>query len=266
MINPTTEVIQRDGDDGRLQKLPHSKIEQRVNSPKVAKKDSNSGLRKVKSPKSGKRLLPDAPNFLKGGKEGISKSSDDLLTSIDDKNASNTAIMNKYKYNSLPRKKEKAQRTLSSTSTFYINADTNLTPEKKSDSSNSQSTSPLPGKKKISSQSNVSSVSNNDNNNITHTEKQTHVALYKFYARHKDELAFCEGDPIQVLKYFDDLWYEGLNLSTGKQGVFPCRYVADILASDIVMCKFYTFCLRELVGFWFVFLLFYGNIVLNILW
>ena len=44
-----------------------------------------------------------------------------------------------------------------------------------------------------------------------------------------------------ALNRFDDLWYEGINLSTGKQGIFPCRYVADIMSQDISSSKFSSF-------------------------
>lgn len=236
MINTTAEVLHRDKvDDAEIQKLPHAKVEQMQHSKGSEEKDGNVALKKVKSPKGGKRILPDAPMFLKAGKDNISRSSNDLLAIDEDKN-STASIMSKYKYNSLPRKKkDKLQQRTMSTSKFYIDTDSNLTPEKTP--SNSQNSSPIPGRKKISIQSTTSSGSNDNNNNNSNVEKQTHVALYKFYPRHKDELAFCDGDPIQVLKCFDDLWYEGVNLSTGKHGVFPCRYVADILANDIAMCK-----------------------------
>ena len=47
-------------------------------------------------------------------------------------------------------------------------------------------------------------------------------------------MAFTEGDPIHVTKMYDDLWYEGINITTGKHGLFPCRYVADIMAEEDV--------------------------------
>lgn len=59
----------------------------------------------------------------------------------------------------------------------------------------------------------------------------THFAVYKFVPRHKDELAMNVGDAIHVEKIFDDLWYEGVNLKSGYQGIFPSRYVSDILSS-----------------------------------
>lgn len=72
--------------------------------------------------------------------------------------------------------------------------------------------------------------------------KQTHVALYKFFPRHKDEVLLEEGDPVNVSKIGDDLWFEGTNLVSGKSGIFPSRYVADILAGSS-SCKFRFFIL-----------------------
>lgn len=235
MLNQAALILSKDKSEDKIQKLPHAKLEPK--QPKVSKD------KKIKSPKVNKRTLPDAPLFLKGNsnKDNLSKSSDDLLGVSEVKKDDNASIMSKYKYNSLPRKKDKQSRTLS-TSTFYINSDLPSTDGKGTTSnSNSRNSSPLPLKKKLSVNSTESdkrdSTGTNCSNLLVNTEKQTHVALYKFYARHKDEIAFCEGDPIQVLKCFDDLWYEGVNLSTGKQGLFPCRYVADILSNEFVVCK-----------------------------
>ena len=58
---------------------------------------------------------------------------------------------------------------------------------------------------------------------------QTHIAGYKFVARHPDEINLEVGDPICVSKMHEDLWYEGTNIRTGKTGIFPSRYVSDIL-------------------------------------
>ena len=66
--------------------------------------------------------------------------------------------------------------------------------------------------------------------------KQTHVALFKFLPRHKDEVLLEEGDPLSVSKISEDLWCEGTNLASGKSGVFPSRYAADILAGSSA-CK-----------------------------
>ena len=60
---------------------------------------------------------------------------------------------------------------------------------------------------------------------------QTHFAVYKFVPRHKDELAMNVGDAIHVEKVHDDLWYEGTNLKSGDQGIFPGRFVSDVLSN-----------------------------------
>ena len=59
--------------------------------------------------------------------------------------------------------------------------------------------------------------------------RQTHIALYKFVARHDDETGLDPGDAVYVGKKYEDLWFEGVNLRTGKAGIFPSRYVSDIL-------------------------------------
>lgn len=60
---------------------------------------------------------------------------------------------------------------------------------------------------------------------------QTHFAVYKFVPRHRDELAMNVGDAIHVEKAHDDLWYEGTNLKSGDQGIFPSRFVSDVLSN-----------------------------------
>lgn len=81
-----------------------------------------------------------------------------------------------------------------------------------------------------SSLGSTSSVNSADDGR-TFKFRQTHMAVYKFIARHEDEISFDLGDAIQVEKKYDDLWFEGMNLKTGKYGVFPSRYVADVLTS-----------------------------------
>jgi len=240
MLNPAAEAIHQEKTDVEedIHKLPHSKVEKK--SSKV--KGAESVLKKMKSPKQGKRVLPDAPG-LKPGKNNLSKSSEDLLSvrKDEDKNAS---LMSKYKYNSLPRKKKEKSRA-GSMSTFYVDTDSKVSRSPKLDrkelnsNHSSHNNSPLPLKKKSShagmgSNSDLKKDSKNDIVNVSSNDKQTHIALYKFHARHKDEISFNDGDPIQVVKCFEDLWYEGINLLTGKQGIFPSRYVADILASEMI--------------------------------
>ena len=251
MLNPAAEELQREvgGNDESIQKLPHSKLEKKGTKSKISD-SSNSVLKKIKSPKLGKRLLPDAPG-LKPDKTNLSKSSEDLLSGKDeDKSAT---IMSKYKYNSLPRKKNKEKSSKSgSTSTFYLDTELRVSKSPNFDrkditSSNhsSQNNSPLTLRKKLSQVSlsgsspdlKRDSAGKNDIINTNNLDKQTHIALYKFHARHKDEISFNDGDPIQVLKCFEDLWYEGINLLSGKQGVFPSRYVADILSTEMITCE-----------------------------
>ena len=85
---------------------------------------------------------------------------------------------------------------------------------------------------------NSSNESSSALENSLHDLKQTHVALYKFIPRHKDEVILEEGDPIHVVKVGDDLWFEGTNLASGKSGTFPSRYAADILSGGN-LCKFF---------------------------
>lgn len=83
----------------------------------------------------------------------------------------------------------------------------------------------------LSSASNTSSVSSEgpeDELRLTDT-KQTHIVVYKFVARHDDEINLEIGDAVHVDKKCEDLWFEGINLRTGKAGIFPSRYVSDIL-------------------------------------
>nr|XP_050861771.1 JNK-interacting protein 1 isoform X4 [Vespula vulgaris] len=60
----------------------------------------------------------------------------------------------------------------------------------------------------------------------------THRGLHKFVPRHHDEIDLEIGDPIYVQKEADDLWCEGVNLRTGRQGIFPSAYAVDMDYSD----------------------------------
>jgi hypothetical protein len=60
----------------------------------------------------------------------------------------------------------------------------------------------------------------------------THRGLHKFVPRHHDELEVEIGDPIYVQKEAEDLWCEGVNLRTGRQGVFPSAYAVDLDYND----------------------------------
>ena len=56
----------------------------------------------------------------------------------------------------------------------------------------------------------------------------THRGCHKFVPRHDDELFIEIGDPIFVQLEADDLWCEGINLRTGKTGIFPAAYATDL--------------------------------------
>ena len=61
-------------------------------------------------------------------------------------------------------------------------------------------------------------------------ELQTHFAVYKFVPRHQNEVVLNVGDAVYVKVVHEDLWCEGRNLRTGESGIFPNRYVSDILS------------------------------------
>ncbi|XP_063701384.1 JNK-interacting protein 1 [Culicoides brevitarsis] len=60
----------------------------------------------------------------------------------------------------------------------------------------------------------------------------THRGLHKFVPRHADEIEIEIGDPVYVQTEADDLWCEGVNLRTGRQGVFPSAYAVDLEYND----------------------------------
>uniref|UniRef100_A0A336LRJ2 CSON013487 protein n=1 Tax=Culicoides sonorensis TaxID=179676 RepID=A0A336LRJ2_CULSO len=60
----------------------------------------------------------------------------------------------------------------------------------------------------------------------------THRGLHKFIPRHSDEIEIEIGDPVYVQTEADDLWCEGVNLRTGRQGVFPSAYAVDLEYND----------------------------------
>ncbi|KAE8738320.1 hypothetical protein FOCC_FOCC016194 [Frankliniella occidentalis] len=61
----------------------------------------------------------------------------------------------------------------------------------------------------------------------------THRGLYKFAPRHRDEIEVEIGDLIYVQKEADDLWCEGVNLRTGRQGCFPSAYAVDMEYAEL---------------------------------
>ncbi|KAF4526643.1 hypothetical protein B566_EDAN015277 [Ephemera danica] len=56
----------------------------------------------------------------------------------------------------------------------------------------------------------------------------THRGLHKFVPRHRDEIEVEIGDPVYVQRECDDLWCEGVNMRTGRQGAFPSAYAVDL--------------------------------------
>lgn len=60
----------------------------------------------------------------------------------------------------------------------------------------------------------------------------THRALYKFCARHADEINLEIGDAIHVFQEYDDQWCEGVNLRTGTRGIFPTSLATDVEYSE----------------------------------
>ncbi|XP_053688566.1 JNK-interacting protein 1 [Sabethes cyaneus] len=60
----------------------------------------------------------------------------------------------------------------------------------------------------------------------------THRGLHKFIPRHHDEIELEIGDPVYVQKEAEDLWCEGVNLRTGRQGIFPSAYAVDLDYND----------------------------------
>lgn len=86
----------------------------------------------------------------------------------------------------------------------------------------------------------TSSLSSEDDLTRSKT-KQTHIALYKFVARHDDEMNLETGDAVYVSRKCEDLWFEGINLRTGESGCFPSRYVSDILRGATVQGEFTIF-------------------------
>ena len=86
----------------------------------------------------------------------------------------------------------------------------------------------------------TSSLSSEDDLTRSKT-KQTHIAVYKFVARHDDEMNLETGDAVCVSRKCEDLWFEGINLRTGESGCFPSRYVSDILRGGAVQGEFTIF-------------------------
>lgn len=64
---------------------------------------------------------------------------------------------------------------------------------------------------------------------ITGSDDATHYEVVsRFLCRHDDEIDLNVGDKIAVTAKYPDLWFQGTNLVTGKQGIFPSLYVKEI--------------------------------------
>lgn len=64
-------------------------------------------------------------------------------------------------------------------------------------------------------------------NGATHYE-----VVSRFLCRHDDEIDLNVGDKIAVTAKYPDLWFQGTNLVTGKQGIFPSLYVKETTQPD----------------------------------
>ncbi|XP_076466167.1 uncharacterized protein LOC143297634 [Babylonia areolata] len=56
----------------------------------------------------------------------------------------------------------------------------------------------------------------------------THRGMHRFIPRHADEVHVGIGDPLHVIREYDDLWCEGINLRSGERGIFPAMYANDL--------------------------------------
>ncbi|KAJ3310606.1 hypothetical protein HDU93_005355, partial [Gonapodya sp. JEL0774] len=52
-----------------------------------------------------------------------------------------------------------------------------------------------------------------------------------------DEIAVKEGDILEVTLAYDDGWGEGLNVTTGERGMFPCAWIVGRLSEPSVVSK-----------------------------
>ncbi|XP_075874052.1 C-Jun-amino-terminal kinase-interacting protein 1 isoform X2 [Nelusetta ayraudi] len=59
-------------------------------------------------------------------------------------------------------------------------------------------------------------------------KEQSHRAVYRFVPRHDDELELEVDDPLLVEVQSEDYWYEGYNMRTGAQGIFPAYYAIEV--------------------------------------
>lgn len=140
---------------------------------------------------------------------------------------------------STTRERPKRQLPVSPKSLYSTSQPANAQPQSNQESKlTSQQASATPSNR-LSTLSTSSSRSSSDNSltdkpaSRQGLHNQTHIAVFKFVARHSDEIDLDAGDPISVSKMHEDLWYEGVNVRTGKTGIFPSRYVSDILHGSI---------------------------------
>lgn len=228
----TPETSQRNGD--ALQRTPEQ-LRKSDNSVLHKSSDISDRNSKIRKPVEGALTLPS---------KKVSESSE---------GSKPKGFLGGIKYNSLPRRHQSKNH-----SKFYLDIEgEEYMPKKKSEDSklqdseqNDKSTIEY-GLEKLSL---LAKGSKNFTNGLKFNSheppslevgsndlKQTHVALFKFFPRHKDEILLEEGDPVNVSKISEDLWCDGTNLVSGKFGIFPSRYVADILAGPN-SCKCRRFC------------------------
>jgi predicted ferric reductase len=71
----------------------------------------------------------------------------------------------------------------------------------------------------------------NPNRPMLSSNKATVRAIYDYEPQDTDELEFSKGDEITVMERYDNGWWVGTNLTTGKTGLFPSNYTEFV---DIV--------------------------------
>ena len=239
-VQARTTAAQEVTEKTRISEKPKAKSV--TTTPEKTKKVKDSIIRKYSDPSDKKyRIVDESANSNR-------KTSDPVEIA----KSTPKGFLGNIKYNSLPRRRPSKTR-----SKFYLDIEGE-------DTIPSKSTSDLSGKNGVSDKldddafNNIKPTDNEkgstvlknnkifgtisvkqDDSAISFTNgvdkpdlKQTHVALYRFIPRHKDEVTLDEGDPINVITFGDDLWCEGTNLSSGKYGIFPSRYAADILSGS----------------------------------
>ena len=60
------------------------------------------------------------------------------------------------------------------------------------------------------------------------TEKRVlNTCLQEFNPEQDDEISLGVGDKVEIIKKFQDGWAHGINLKTGKDGIFPMSCVSE---------------------------------------